>query len=148
MDFLGQIEHDLGRDLREDERQVFRFLSAQGMAKMNSDVGKGAGLEATLADLGEVFRLAQKRKVALQAALPYSAGLVLRRLNRSPTADEMLLLSEVPVEAVLSLLSEELMKGVQLEDALEDMAQAHLQRKLHRDAQQVANAVDACVSVS
>eukprot|EP00906_Rhabdomonas_costata_P020458 RCo029782 len=57
---LQHIEHALGRPLSEEEEYLLGFISARGVAKINFDVCRGISLEVTLADLAEVFRLAQK----------------------------------------------------------------------------------------
>eukprot|EP00906_Rhabdomonas_costata_P000618 RCo000790 len=150
MVFLSlQIESTLGRSLCEDERKVLASLSVQGMAKLNSDACRGPScLEASLGDLTEVFHLAQQRKADLEAALPEGAWATARRMGRPPTVDELLMLSEVPLGAVLFRINEELQKGIELEDALEELAQAHLQRRLYRDAQRLAESVKNHVSIS
>eukprot|EP00906_Rhabdomonas_costata_P023352 RCo033610 len=148
MKWCYELEQALGRTLSESEQKLLEHLSPRGVAKINFDIGQGTSLETTFADLAEVYRLSQKRKDALQAALPQSAATIVQRMARPPTADEMFLLSEVSQEAVLSQISEELLKGVLLEDALEDLAHTYLQRRVLHDARRLATAVRGTVSLS
>lgn len=138
----------LGRDLDTDEKELFQFMSPQGMAKINSDICKGVNLEQTLAEMRIVFECMKRRRQQIEDTLPDSALNVIGRMKRPPSTEEMVLLGDISPSVLLGKINDQLQSGEELEDIIEDLAVAHRQKQLLFDAQRLANAQGLAVSIS
>jgi hypothetical protein len=148
MTSIQSICDALGRELDSEEKELFQYMSPQGMAKMNSDVCKGVNLEHTLAEMRIVFQSMKRRRQQIESTLPETAQGIISRMKRPPSTDEMVLLGDVPPSTLLGKINDQLQAGEEMDDIVEDLAVAHRQKQLLFDAQRLANAQGLAVSIS
>eukprot|EP00906_Rhabdomonas_costata_P035451 RCo049802 len=147
MDIVSAVSAAARRELNEEESTILRRLSAQGLAKVNEDLCRGANIEMTLAELSLAFRKSRRlQAMAKHSACPHMQA-VLARLGRPPTTVEALALLESPLFPKLapSLLPK---APEEISDALDELAYAHLKRIMLDEGEKLGQCDRSAVSLS
>eukprot|EP00906_Rhabdomonas_costata_P014994 RCo021513 len=142
------FEQALDRELFPEELTVLTALSPQGVAKVNSDLSRGSDLQMTLEELMSAYCDLQQRRNLAARQVPLDRKAIARRISRPLTADELVLLSEVPPLVLTGQIGLQLQKGELLEDILEEMAHDHRLKQLAVDAQMLSLSQPLTVAVS
>eukprot|EP00906_Rhabdomonas_costata_P038849 RCo054998 len=140
MSLVEKVSEHLGRSLGPDEEELIQSLSAQGVAKLNADLVKEIDLEQTLAELMMVFQAVKRCRAQAESSVPGVMRSLVAEMKRPPTLSEMILLTDVSCDVLLERLNPQLMAGVDLDDAIEELAEAHRFKLMQLDAKRLANA--------
>eukprot|EP00906_Rhabdomonas_costata_P038450 RCo054235 len=127
----------IGRALSREEEELLQLLSPQGMAKVNSDVSQGANLKLTLVHLKIAFHESKRRMSQVKRLVPEGMLPVVSQMSRSPTSEEMVLLSDVSVSTLQRIINRRTKTGEALEDVLQELAEGHRQWLLQCRAKQL-----------
>eukprot|EP00906_Rhabdomonas_costata_P032895 RCo046329 len=148
--FRRVFEITLGRDLFPEEVALLEALSPQGVAKVNTDISRGADLLRTLAELQTAHRDMQQWRCQAAVQVPFNAEVhsLVHRMTRPLTADELVLLSRIPPLVLVRRVEEQLRQGEDLEDILEEMAYENLQQQLTFHAHKLSLSQPLAVAVS
>lgn len=138
----------LGRQTSPSEDDLLSFVSAEGMAKLNSDISRGGNVSETLSEFRKMYDTTQLQRKRAWASLGKEAQQVVNQLRRAPTDVELTYLCEEFSESIKGLLATRLEKGEQLEDVICDLATKYQLHQIHSDAEKLTKVLGVHVAVS